>query len=85
MRRGNKPGGGRRTHHLGKAGEGLVSKTKETDRPRCAHFLKTAEGKTCQHTERNRPSEARSHPGDGRGRDLSENGKKLAEGDILTA
>jgi hypothetical protein len=49
---------------------------KKTDRGRCTHFLKMAEIGTCQDMERNRPSMAHSHTGDGRGRDLSGHEKK---------
>ena len=48
---------------------------KDTDRGMCTHFLKMAEGGTCQDTERNRASKANSPPGDGRGRDLSRHGR----------
>ena len=51
--------------------EGPVSTQKETDRPRHTHFLEIVEGGTCQETETNRLTDAHSHPGDGRGRDLS--------------
>ena len=54
--------------------ERLVRIQRETGQARCTHFLKTAEGGTCQDTERNRPSEMHSLPGDGRGRNLSEYG-----------
>ena len=37
---------------------------------RGTHFLETVEGGTCQDTERNRLTEAHSHAGDGRRRDL---------------
>ena len=43
-----------------------------------------AEGGTCQGTERNQPSEGHSHTGDGRGRGLSEHGKKRIERRVLT-
>ena len=64
--------------------EGLVRTRKETDQPRHTHILETAVEETCQNTERNRPTEAHSHPGDGRGRDLSGNRKKPAEQGTLT-
>ena len=57
---------------------------KDTDRGRCTHFLKMAEGGTCQDTERNRPSKAHSRSRDGRGRDLSGQGKKKTERGALT-
>ena len=59
--------------------EGLVRTRKETDRSRCTHQLETAERGTCQDTERNRPTEAHSQTGDGRGKDLSGHGKKLTD------
>jgi hypothetical protein len=40
--------------------EGLVRTRKEIDRARGTHFLETAEGGTCQDTERNRSSEGHS-------------------------
>ena len=65
--------------------EGLVSTQKAIDRARCTHILETASGGTCQDTERNRPSKAYSHPGDGIGRDLSGHRKKSTEQGILTS
>ena len=61
--------------------EGLVRTRKETDRATGmgTHILETAEGGTCQDMERNRPTEAHSHPGDGRGRDSSGHAKKPTE------
>ena len=56
--------------------EGLVRACKATDRATRTHSLETAEGRTCQNTERNRPRDAHSHPGDGRGTDLSGHGKE---------
>ena len=56
--------------------ERLVRTRKEVNRVRDTHLLDTAEGGTCQDTERNRPSEGHSLPGDGRGWDLSGNGKE---------
>ena len=56
--------------------EGLVRTWIETDRPRHTHQLETADGGTCQDTERNWPTEAHSLPGDGRGRELSGHGRK---------
>ena len=63
---------------------GVVRIRKETDQPRCTHQLETAEGVTCQDTQRNRPTEAHSHPGDGGGRDLSGHAKKLTDRGPLT-
>ena len=54
---------------------GAVRIRKETDGARRTHFLEMAEEGTYQDTERNRESEAHSHPGDGRGGDLSGYGK----------
>ena len=51
--------------------EGLVKTQKQTDRPRPTHTLEMAGGGTCQDTETNRPTEAHSPTGDGRGRYLS--------------
>ena len=65
-------------------GEGQVRTRKETDRLRRTHFLETAEGGTCQATERNRPTEVHSLPGDGIGKDLSGHGKKPTERSALT-
>ena len=56
--------------------ERLVRTRKEIDRASGTHFLETAEGGTCQDTERNRPSEGYSLPGNGRERNLSGHGKK---------
>ena len=64
--------------------EGLVRTQKETVRAGGTHVLETAEGETCQDMERNRPSEAHSLSGDGRGRDLSEHGKNPTERGTLT-
>ena len=64
--------------------EGLVRTRKEADRPRRTHKLETAEGGTCQDMERNRPTEAHSHPGDGRRRDLSGHEKKPTDQGALT-
>ena len=64
--------------------EGLVRTRKETNRPRHTHNLETAEGGTCQDTERNRPTKAHSLPGDGRGRDLSGHGKEANDQGTLT-
>ena len=54
----------------------LVRTRKGTDRPTSTHFLETAERGRCQDTERNRPTDAHSLSGDGRGRNLSGHGKK---------
>ena len=62
----------------------LVRTCMETDRPRRTHFLETVEGRSCQDTQGNRPTEAHSLPGDGRGRDLSGHGKKAAKRGALT-
>ena len=51
--------------------ERLVRTPKQSDRPRPTHILETADRATCQDTERIRPIEAHSHPGDGRQSDLS--------------
>ena len=64
--------------------EGLVRTQKETGRPRPTHILEMAEGGTCQDTQRNRTTAAHSHPGDGRGRDLSGHRKKPTDRDALT-
>ena len=65
--------------------EGLVRTRKRTDRPRRTHQLETASEGACQDTERNRPTEAHSLPGDGRGGDLSGHEKKLTERGALTS
>ena len=44
-----------------------------------------AEGGTCHNMERNRASESHSHPGEGRGRDLSGHRKKSTERGALTS
>ena len=64
--------------------ERLVRTWKWTDRPRRTHKLETAEGGTCQDTEANRPTEAHSHPGDGRGRHLSGHAKNPTDRGPLT-
>ena len=64
---------------------GLVRTWKKTDRPRCTHQLETAEGGTCQGTERNRPTEVHSHSGGGRGRYLSGHGRKPTDRGALTS
>ena len=63
----------------------LVRTQKETDQPRHTHQLETAEGGTCQDTEKNQPTKVHSPTGDGRGRDLSGHGKKPAEQGTLTS
>ena len=64
--------------------ERLVKTRNEIDRGKDTHSLGTAEGATCQDTERNRPREGHSQTGDGRGSDLSEHGNKSTEGRTLT-
>ena len=59
--------------------EGLVRTLKDTDRVKHTHFLEAGEGGACQNTERKRPSETRSLPGDGRGGDLSGHRKEPTE------
>ena len=65
--------------------EGLVRTPKGTDRARHTHILETAEGGTCQDTERNPSTEAHSLSGDGRGRDLSGHSKKPTDQGALTS
>ena len=64
--------------------ERLVRTRKEIDRGKDTHLLETAEGATCQDTERNHPSDAHLLPVDGRGSDLSGHRKKSTEGRTLT-
>ena len=64
--------------------ERLVRTRKEIDRARGTHSLETAEGGTCQDTERNRLSKGHSQTGDGRRRDLSRHGKNPTEQEALT-
>ena len=64
--------------------EALVRTRKQTDRPRRTHPLETADGGTCQDTERNQPTEAHSHSGDGRARYLSGHGKRPTDRGALT-
>ena len=52
-------------------GEGLVRIQNENDVAKYTNFLETAEGETCQDSERNRPSDVHLLPGDDRTRDLS--------------
>ena len=56
--------------------EARVRTRKERDQTKHAHFLETSEARTCQDTERHRPSETHSLPGDRRGRDLLEHVNK---------
>ena len=49
----------------------LVRTLKQSDRPRPTHLLETADRATCQDTQTIRPTQAHSHPGDGRQSDLS--------------
>ena len=65
--------------------EGLVRKQKENDQARRTHQLEKASRGTCQDMERNRLSKVHSHSGDGRWRELSGHGKKLAEQGTLTS
>ena len=58
----------------------LVRTWKESDLGRGTHQLETAKRGTCQNTERTRPSKGHLPTGDGRGRDLSEHGKKATSG-----
>ena len=69
----------------GRQREGLIRIQNETGQTRHTHQLKTAEGGTCQDMERNRANQSHSHPGDGRGRDLSGHRKKSIEPGALTA
>ena len=64
--------------------EGQVKTRKETDRAMRTHVLETTQGGTSQDTERHRPSDAHSRPGDSTGRDKSGHGKKLTERCTLT-
>ena len=81
---GKKPTKGSRLTFWRWQGEGLVRRWKKTDRPRHTHFLETVSGGTCQGTEGNQPREADSLSGDGRGKDLSEDGKKPTDRGALT-
>ena len=74
----------RRTYMLETGREGFVRIHKVTDQARRTHQLETAEWETCQDTERNRTSEAHSHPGDDRGTGLSGHRKKPTEQGALT-
>ena len=64
--------------------EELVRTPKESDRPRPTHILETADRGTCQDTERIRPTEAHSLPGDGRQRNLSGHQKNPTDQGPLT-
>ena len=65
--------------------ERLVRTPKEFDQPRPTHSLETADRATCQDTERIRPIEAHSHPGDGRQSDLSGHRNNLTDRGPLTS
>ena len=65
--------------------EGQVRTWKETDRAMRTHQLETTRGGTSQDTERHRPSDVHSRPGDSTGRDKSGHGKKLTERCTLTS
>jgi hypothetical protein len=56
----------------------------ETDRARRTHSLETAEGGTCEDTERYRPTELHSHSEAGSRRYLSAHGKKPTGRGALT-
>ena len=58
---------------------------KESDRARGTHILEIALGGTSQDTERIRPSEGHSHPGDGIGRVNSRYGKNPTRRGALTS
>ena len=59
-------------------------RTRKGDRARCTHSLETAEGGTCQDTERRRLSETHSLTGDNKGRNLSGHGKETGQGALTT-
>ena len=65
--------------------EGQVRTQKKTNRAKYTHFLEKVERGTCQDMERNRLTEAHSHPGDGIGRDLSGHRKKPTDQGALTS
>ena len=69
--------------HLLETAKGLVRTRKETDRARDAYFLETTEGGLVG-TRKERPGEEHSRPGDGKGNDLSGQGKKATERGALT-
>jgi len=64
--------------------EGHVRTWKESDRATGTHFLETTEVGTHQATERKRPSDGHSLPGDRRGRDLLGYGEKVTKQRALT-
>ena len=64
--------------------EGQVRTEKASDRARCPHQLETASGRTSQETERIRPSERHSLPGDGIGWDKSGQRKNPTQRGTLT-
>ena len=65
--------------------EQLVRTLKESNRLRPTHILETADRATCQDTQTIRPTEAHSHPGDGRQRDLSGHRNNLTDRGPLTS
>ena len=65
--------------------EGLVKAWKETEQARRTHNLETADGRTCQNTERNQLSKAHSPTEDSRGRDSSGHGKTPTKQGALTS
>src|SRR6267142_726512 len=64
--------------------DGQVRTWKESDRARGTHQLESADRQTSQDTERIRPSEGHSHPGERRWTDKSGHGKNLTERGALT-
>ena len=64
--------------------KGLVSIRKQTERATGTDVLETADGWTCQDTERMRQSEWYPLAGDGMGRNLSGRGNKVTERGVLT-
>ena len=73
----------RGTHRLESA-SGQVRLRKESDRVRGTHQLKMASGGTSEDTQRIRPSEGHSRPGDGIRRDKSGHGKNPIKRGALT-
>ena len=65
--------------------EGLGQDTEKTSQARCTHQLETAEGETCQDTERNQPSKVHSRPGNSGGRDSSGHRKNPTDRGTLTS
>ena len=63
---------------------GLVRTWKGTGRARGTHDLDMIKGGSSQATERNQPIKEHSLPGDSRGRDLSEHGKRPTKRGALT-